>query len=138
MDNNENRNDVIVVDDFKRTASKHKKKKFRHKRQNPFLGFVENNTQALVLFGVIIAALAVVLISAFTLKISVVAVCIIVVLEAALAVCLHDVPIWLHGLVVIAEIVAGALCAKVVFMILCAIIYVAGILSLKVLKEARA
>lgn len=137
MDKNENKNEDIIVDDFKRTTSRHKKKKFKHRKQNPFLAFVEDNTQALVLFGVIIAALAVVLIGAFALKIAVAAVCVIVVLEAALAVCLHDVPIWLHGLVVIGQIVAGALCAKTVFMILCAVIYVIGILSLRVLKEAR-
>ena len=136
MENNQNKDDEIFIDDIKKSP-KHKKKKFRYRKQNPIYAFMLDNTQALVLFGVIIAALAVVLISALALKIPVAAVCVIVVLEATLAVCLHDVPIWLHGLVVIAEIIAGAFCTKIVFMVLCALIYVIGILTLKFLKEER-
>ena len=64
----------------------------------------------------------------------VVPVCVIVVIEAALAVCLHDVPIWLHGLVVIAEIVVGALCGVTLFMVLCAVVYVVGILALRYIR----
>ena len=29
---------------------------------------------------------------------------------------MHDVPIWLHGLVVLVQIIAGAICGKLVFM----------------------
>lgn len=92
---------------------------------------VRENKSMLILFGVIVAVLLVILISIITLQMSVVPVCVIVVIEAALAVCLHDVPIWLHGLVVIAQIVAGILCGAIMFMVLCALIYVAGILALR-------
>lgn len=92
---------------------------------------VRENKSMLILFGVIVAVLLVILISIITLQMSVVPVCVIVVIEAALAVCLHDVPIWLHGLVVIAQIVAGILCGAIVFMVLCALIYVVGILALR-------
>lgn len=135
MAENENKQDDVVVEDYKRTSPKESKKIFRHRQKNPAVSFFEDNKQYLLLFAVIVAALAVILISILALKIPVVPVCIIVILEAVLAVCLHDVPIWLHGLVVIAEIAAGVLCTKVIFMTLCALVYVVGILSLKFIRE---
>ncbi len=120
--------DDIVVSDYKRSPAKHKKRKFKHKRQ-------QENQQYWFLFGVILIALAVVLGSILGLKVPVVPVCVILVMEALLAVCLHDVPIWLHGVVMLIQLIAGAVCSEVVFMLLCVIIYVTGILTLKYLKE---
>ena len=120
------------MEDFKRTNAKKSKKKFRHRQQNPVLAFYEDNKQYLLLFGVIVVALAAILVSILALKIPVV---LIIVLEAGIAVCLHDVPIWLHGLVVLVQIIAGAICGKLVFMVLCALVYVVGILSLKFIRE---
>ena len=95
---------------------------------------VGENRSMLILFGVIVAVLLVILVSIITLKMQVVPISVIVLIEAALAACLHDVPIWLHGLVVIAQIVAGVLCGVTVFMILCALVYIAGILSLRFIR----
>lgn len=95
---------------------------------------VGENRSMLILFGVIVAVLLVILVSIITLKMPVVPICVIVLIEAALAACLHDVPIWLHGLVVIAQIVAGVLCGVTVFMTLCALVYIAGILSLRFIR----
>ena len=97
MAENENKQENVVVEDFKRTNAKKSKKKFRHRQQNPVLAFYEDNKQYLLLFGVIVVALAAILVSILALKIPVVPVCLIIVLEAGIAVCLHDVPIWLHG-----------------------------------------
>ena len=97
MAENENKQENVVVEDFKRTNAKKSKKKFRHRQQNPVLAFYEDNKQYLLLFGVIVVALAAILASILALKIPVVPVCLIIVLEAGIAVCLHDVPIWLHG-----------------------------------------
>lgn len=95
----------------------------------------QENKSMLILFGVIVAALLVILVSIMGLKVPVVPVCVIVLIEAALSVCLHDVPIWLHGLVVIAQIVAGILCGRLIFIALCALIYLVGILALKFIRE---
>ena len=95
---------------------------------------VRDNSGVLILFGVFAVVLFVVLFSMIKLDMPVVPVCVIVVIEAALAVCLHDVPIWLHGLVVIAEIVVGALCRVTLFMVLCAVVYVVGILALRYIR----
>ena len=128
MAENENKQENVVVEDFKRTNAKKSKKKFRHRQQNPVLAFYEDNKQYLLLFGVIVVALAAILVSILALKIPVVPVCLIIVLEAGIAVCLH-------GLVVLVQIIAGAICGKLVFMVLCALVYVVGILSLKFIRE---
>ncbi|MCI8390898.1 MAG: hypothetical protein HFI35_09510 [Roseburia sp.] len=93
------------------------------------------NKGMLVFFGVLVAALLVILISIIGLDIPAVAVCVIAVIEIALAVCLHDVPIWLHGLVVIAQIAAGILCHNIVFIALCVVIYLLGILTLRFVRD---
>lgn len=95
----------------------------------------QENKSMLILFGVIVAALLVILVSILGFKVPVVPVCVIVLIEAALSVCLHDVPIWLHGLVVIAQIVAGILCGRTIFIALCALIYLIGILALKFIRD---
>jgi hypothetical protein len=84
-----------------------------------------------LLAGVIIATLAVILIAILALAIPVVPVCVIVLLEAGIIVCLHDVPVWLHALVIAIELVAGALCGTFVFMLLAALLYVGGIVVLR-------
>ncbi len=89
------------------------------------------NRQMLVLFGVIVAALLEILISILGLGIPAVPVCVLVLLEAGMALCLHDVPIWLHGLAVLAQILAGALAGKLIFIVLCAAMYLVFILSLR-------
>lgn len=93
------------------------------------------NKSMLILFGVIVAALLVILIAILGLDVPIVPVCVIVLIEAALAVCLHDVPIWLHALVVAAQIVAGILCHNVIFVAMCVVIYLLGILTLKVVRD---
>ena len=89
------------------------------------------NKKMLVLFGVIVTTLLVILTSILALGVPAIPVCIIVLLEVGIVATLHDVPIWLHGAVVIAQIVAGALVGNLIFMILCAIIYLVGIFSFR-------
>ncbi len=94
----------------------------------------EENKSMLLLFCAIITVLLVILISMITLQIPAAPVCAIALIEAALAVCLHDVPIWLHLLVIVAQMIAGSLCGVTVFMVLSAAIYVAGILTLRFVR----
>ena len=128
MNNNETENQVKKEE---RVSIKDRRKKSLGTTLGTAVG---ENRSMLILFGVIVAVLLVILVSIITLKMPVVPICVIVLIEAALAACLHDVPIWLHGLVVIAQIVAGVLCGVTVFMILCALVYIAGILSLRFIR----
>lgn len=93
------------------------------------------NRKLLIVFGIIVTALLVILASILGLHIPAVPVCVIVLLEAGMAVCLHDVQIWLHGLVIAAQVIAGVVTGNVVFMLLCCVIYLVGIFALKYLRD---
>lgn len=94
-----------------------------------------DNKDVLVIFGIIITALLVILIALLGLDIPVVPVCILIVIEAALALCLHDVPIWLHAVAIIAQVVAGCLSDNAILIVLCLVIYILGILTLRFAGE---
>ena len=90
-----------------------------------------------VLGAFIVVALAMILISILALHLPIVGVCTIVILEALLAACLNRIPIWIHGLIIIAQSVAGIVFGKIVFMVLMAVLYVTAValLYLWSLKE---
>ena len=81
-------------------------------------------------FAVIVAAM--VLIGVCVLHVPVVAMCMLVILETALAVFLHHAELWLHGVVILAEVIAGILCSKILLVVLCAVVYVAATACLQV------
>lgn len=93
------------------------------------------NKKMLILFGVIVTTLLVILAAILGLHMAPVPVCIIVLLEAGMIVCLHDVPVWLHGLVVAAQAVAGIATGNTVFMLLCCVLYLVGILALRLFRD---
>lgn len=111
-------------------------KERRRKKQGGLdLSIISENKSMLVLFVVIVAVLAVILASIMALKVAVVPVCVIVLIEIALAICLQKVPIWLHGVVSIAQIVAGVLCGMTVFMVMCVVVYWLGIIALRIMRN---
>ena len=77
--------------------------------------FAENQSM-LMLFAAIVAALA-------------------VILTGIIACCLHDVPICLHAIAVIVQIIAGVLTGATVFMVLCVVEYLVGILCLRYVRD---
>ena len=87
--------------------------------------------------GYAVLAVIVILVSIFALKLPVVAVCSIVLIVTLLAVCLHNLPVWLHVLVVVAELLCGGYFDKILLMVLTACMYVAAILVLKVIRQNR-
>ena len=89
----------------------------------------------LMLFAAIVAALAVILTGISALHMPGVPVCLIVLLETGIACCLHDVPIWLHAIAVIVQIIAGVLTGATVFMVLCVVEYLVGILCLRYVRD---
>ena len=81
-------------------------------------------------FAVIVAVM--VLIGVCVLHVPVVAMCLLVILETALAVFLYHAELWLHGVVILAEVIAGILCSKILLVVLCAVVYVAATACLQV------
>lgn len=93
---------------------------------------LKENKQHIALFGIIVAALAVMLMGILVWKLPVVPVCIFVLLEAGLAVCLQNLPVWLHGAVLIVQLIMGLLFGNGMFILVCAIYYVVSILFLSI------
>ena len=81
-------------------------------------------------FAVIVTVM--VLIGVCVLHVPVVAMCLLVILETALAVFLHHAELWLHGAVILAEVIAGILCSKILLVVLCAVVYLAATACLQV------
>ena len=86
-------------------------------------------------FAVIVAAM--VLIGVCVLHVPVVAMCMLVILETALAVFLHHAELWLHGVVILAEVIAGILCSKILLVVLCAVVYVSATECLQVSERGE-
>lgn len=89
--------------------------------------FAENQSM-LMLFAAIVAALAVILTGIIALHMPVVPVCLIVLLETGIACCLH-------AIAMIVQIIAGVLTGATVFMVLCVVEYLVGILCLRYVRD---
>ncbi|SHI47226.1 hypothetical protein [Pseudobutyrivibrio xylanivorans] len=87
----------------------------------------KDNLPLIALIWLVVFSVVAIIISCVSFDINVVVACVMVVLEAALAACLNRIPIWIHGLVFIAQIVIGILASQVGFMVLMAFIYVFAI-----------
>ena len=71
----------------------------------------------------LVAVVAVFIVGFKVLGIPIAAVGLFIVLEGLLAALLNRIPLWVHGLVFVGQIVAGVVFAKLIFMILMAVIY---------------
>ncbi|QFJ55773.1 hypothetical protein [Pseudobutyrivibrio xylanivorans] len=92
--------------------------------------FTKENLPLISLIVLGIFAVVAILVSVLAFKINVVIACIMVILEAALAACLSRIPVWIHGLVFIAQIVCGIMASQVPFMVLMAFIYAFAVVFL--------
>ncbi|MCM1105866.1 MAG: hypothetical protein NC355_02875 [Blautia sp.] len=78
-----------------------------------------------------VLAFAVLLVGVFVLHTPVVAMCVLVMLEAGIAVMLHNAKLWIHAVMVMAELVAAIITGRVFLVLLCAIMYVAAVIVLQ-------
>ena len=97
--------------------SKFDKKSFFSKENLPLL--------SLIILGIL--AVAFIVVSHVVFDISIIVACAMVVLEALLASCLNKIPLWVHGLVFIAQIVGGIIAGQIPFMAMMDVIYVGAI-----------
>lgn len=89
----------------------------------------------IVLFSLL--SLVMIVIGMLVLKVPVVAMCVLIILEVGLAVMFHHVELWLHGVLVLAEVIAGIVCSKALLVILCAVVYVAATVCLQMLDKGE-
>ena len=90
---------------------------------------------ALPLFAVVAAF--VIVVGICVLKVPVVPLCVLVILEAGIAVMLHHAELWVHSILIVLELIAGVIWGKIVLTILCAVVYVAAIIVLMVLDKGE-
>lgn len=98
-------------------------------------GMSAENRRMLLIFAGMTATVAVTLGSVVGLHIPAVPACVIVLIEVALVLCLYDVPIWVHGITMIGQLVAGWLCSNFPFMVLCVMLYLMGILIFRLIRR---
>ncbi len=98
---------------------------------------IKKNKQIVTIALYCAAVLAAILIGILGMGQPAVAVCIVLVLEVAIAALMHNVEIWIHAVVLLIEILASILIARVPLMILCAVVYVVTILTLRLLYKGK-
>ncbi|MCI7106357.1 MAG: hypothetical protein PUA77_10105 [Lachnospiraceae bacterium] len=89
----------------------------------------------LLMFVVVAAAMIVIGICAC--NVPVVPMCVLVILEVGIAVMLHHVELWIHGVLLLAELLVGVLAGKVVLVILCVLVYAAATIVLQMLDRGE-
>lgn len=97
----------------------------------------QKNKRQIILGVFCVIALAVILLCTLALDAPVVAVCSIVIIEALLAVILHQVELWIHGILVIAELIAGIVLGKTLLIIFCIVIYIAATFVLQLIMKEK-
>ena len=100
-----------------------------------FMDKMKENKKIVTLIAFAVIVLAVILIATLALREFVVPVCIAIIIETAIANLLKKSELWLHGVVVIVQVVAGLLIRRFPFIILCAIIYVAATVALMLIHK---
>ncbi|MDY2589717.1 MAG: hypothetical protein SOW32_05970 [Agathobacter sp.] len=90
----------------------------------------KNKTIVSIAIFVVVAAISIVVMTV-VLKQPVVPVCVLVLIEAAIAVMLHNAELWIHGVLLLAEIIAGVALGRIVLVLLCILVYIAATFTLK-------
>lgn len=86
-----------------------------------------------VMFSVVTFIL--ILIAMFVLQEFVVSVCILLIIEAAMAALLHQAEIWKHGVLLGLQLVAGIIIGRIALVIICMIAYVAATFALQLMGK---
>ena len=94
-----------------------------------------NNKMMLAVAAFALVTLAMIVIGIMALKVPPVAMCVLIIIEAGIAVMLHHAELWLHGVLVLAEVIVGIAIGKAVLIILCAVVYVAATVFLQMLDK---
>jgi len=76
-----------------------------------------------------------ILVAMLALQEFVVSVCVLIIIEAAMAALLHQAEIWKHGILLGLQIVAGIIIKRIPLVIICVIAYVAATFALQLMAK---
>ena len=115
-----------------------KKKSLNLKDKNGVVEFAKEAIEVLKANRLITAVAAfslicfiLILVAIFVLQEFVVSVCVLIIIEAAMAALLHQAEIWKHGILVGLQFVAAVIIARIPLVILCILAYVAATFALQ-------
>ncbi len=97
--------------------------------------YFKNNMTATAVLGFSVVSLVLILIAMLALKEFVVSVCVLIIIEAAMAALLHKAEIWKHGILLVAQLVAAIIIKRIPLVILCIIAYVAATFALQLMMK---
>lgn len=101
------------------------------------LGFLKENKTFDVAAVYAAAVLVLILVSVLGMQQPVVPVCLALMIEAGIAILLHNVELWLHAAAVAIELVCGMLIGRTGLMVLCIVLYAITIAALQVLDKVQ-
>lgn len=124
----------VAAESEETKSAEEKKEKGKSTRKvsgTKILEWIKKNKalDALILFAIF--ELAVILVGILAMKEPVVPVCLIVIGAAGIAALMHNVELWIHGVVVLVELISGILISRIPLMVLCIVVYIVTIATLK-------
>jgi hypothetical protein len=93
--------------------------------------------ESIVSIGFIAVSAILILIGIWAVGTPVVAMCLLVILEAALAGMMHHAELWVHGVLILAELIAGVISGKIVLTVMCVIVYAAATAMLQAMDKGE-
>lgn len=85
--------------------------------------------------GFSLISLILILVAMIALQEFVVSVCVLIIIEAAMAALLHQAEIWKHGILLALQVVAGVIIGRIPLIVICVIAYVAATLALQLMAK---
>lgn len=99
------------------------------------LDWVKANRLVTAVAAFAVVSLVLILVAMLVLQEFVVSVCVLIIIEAAMAALLHQAEIWKHGILLGLQIVAGIIIKRIPLVIICVIAYVAATFALQLMAN---
>ena len=96
---------------------------------------MKNNSLVTSVVGFSVISLILILVAIFALQEFVVSVCVLIIIEAAMAALLHQAEIWKHGILLGLQVVAAIIIGRIPLIIVCVIAYVAATFALQLMGK---
>lgn len=97
--------------------------------------YFKSNMMATAALGFAVVSLILILVAIFALQEYVISVCVLIILEAAMAALLHKVELWKHGVMLAAQFVAALIIKRIPLVIICILAYVAATVALQFMTK---
>lgn len=97
--------------------------------------YFKSNMMSTAALGFAVVSLILILVAIFALQEYVISVCVLIILEAAMAALLHKVELWKHGVMLAAQFVAALIIKRIPLVIICILAYVAATVALQFMTK---